>query len=100
MEDLFIAHISGMDTLARGLRNAAKLLEVILLTPGNPKSGVPGQVDQSGWGTALLLIFQNWWLDTVLTNIHSGSIYRRVDLQSSLRTDMQASTPHLESSSR
>jgi xylose isomerase len=28
VEDLFIAHISGMDTIARGLRNAAKLLEV------------------------------------------------------------------------
>lgn len=27
VEDLFIAHISGMDTLARGLRNAAKLLQ-------------------------------------------------------------------------
>lgn len=26
VEDLFIAHISGMDTLARGLRNAAQLL--------------------------------------------------------------------------
>ncbi|KAH7655800.1 Xylose isomerase protein [Dioscorea alata] len=25
--DMFIAHISGMDTLARGLRNAAKLIE-------------------------------------------------------------------------
>lgn len=30
MEDLFIAHIAGMDTIARGLRNAAKLIEVIL----------------------------------------------------------------------
>lgn len=28
VEDLFIAHISGMDTLARGLRNVAKLIEV------------------------------------------------------------------------
>ncbi|WZZ89971.1 hypothetical protein YC2023_118550 [Brassica napus] len=27
VEDLFIAHISGMDTVARGLRNAAKILE-------------------------------------------------------------------------
>ncbi|CAL9111319.1 unnamed protein product [Musa textilis] len=27
VEDLFIAHISGMDTLARGLRNVAKLTE-------------------------------------------------------------------------
>lgn len=27
VEDLFIAHISGMDTLARGLRNVAKLIE-------------------------------------------------------------------------
>ena len=27
VEDLFIAHIGGMDTFARGLRNAAKLLE-------------------------------------------------------------------------
>ncbi|KAK8647312.1 hypothetical protein V6N13_121056 [Hibiscus sabdariffa] len=27
VEDLFIAHIGGMDTLARGLRNAAKLIE-------------------------------------------------------------------------
>nr|ACG42142.1 xylose isomerase [Zea mays] len=27
VEDLFLAHISGMDTLARGLRNAAKLIE-------------------------------------------------------------------------
>ncbi|GAB4838202.1 hypothetical protein Ancab_027732 [Ancistrocladus abbreviatus] len=27
VEDLFIAHISGMDTLARGLRTAAKLIE-------------------------------------------------------------------------
>ncbi|KAK4404524.1 Xylose isomerase [Sesamum angolense] len=26
VEDIFIAHIAGMDTLARGLRNAAKLL--------------------------------------------------------------------------
>lgn len=30
MEDLFIAHISGMDTIARGLRNAVKILEVSL----------------------------------------------------------------------
>jgi len=29
VEDLFIAHISGMDTMARGLRNAAKLIEVM-----------------------------------------------------------------------
>uniref|UniRef100_A0A2N9I0X4 ABC-2 type transporter transmembrane domain-containing protein n=1 Tax=Fagus sylvatica TaxID=28930 RepID=A0A2N9I0X4_FAGSY len=29
VEDLFIAHITGMDTLARGLRNVAKLIEVI-----------------------------------------------------------------------
>ncbi|KAK9059519.1 hypothetical protein SSX86_020223 [Deinandra increscens subsp. villosa] len=28
VEDLFIAHVAGMDTLARGLRNAAKLVEV------------------------------------------------------------------------
>uniref|UniRef100_A0A2N9HZZ7 xylose isomerase n=1 Tax=Fagus sylvatica TaxID=28930 RepID=A0A2N9HZZ7_FAGSY len=28
VEDLFIAHITGMDTLARGLRNVAKLIEV------------------------------------------------------------------------
>eukprot|EP00262_Sarcandra_glabra_P006438 TRINITY_DN1874_c0_g2_i2.p1 TRINITY_DN1874_c0_g2~~TRINITY_DN1874_c0_g2_i2.p1 ORF type:complete len:236 (-),score=53.44 TRINITY_DN1874_c0_g2_i2:488-1195(-) len=27
VEDLFISHISGMDTLARGLRNVAKLIE-------------------------------------------------------------------------
>ncbi|CAN1228853.1 Xylose isomerase [Linum grandiflorum] len=27
VEDIFIAHVSGMDTLARGLRNAAKLIE-------------------------------------------------------------------------
>ncbi|CAK9163359.1 unnamed protein product [Ilex paraguariensis] len=27
VDDLFIAHIGGMDTLARGLRNAAKLIE-------------------------------------------------------------------------
>jgi len=27
VEDMFLAHISGMDTLARGLRNVAKLLE-------------------------------------------------------------------------
>jgi len=26
--DLFYGHISGMDALARGLRNAAKMLEV------------------------------------------------------------------------
>lgn len=32
VEDLFIAHISGMDTMARGLRNAAKLLEDGALT--------------------------------------------------------------------
>lgn len=32
VEDLFIAHISGMDTLARGLRNAAKLLQDGTLT--------------------------------------------------------------------
>jgi xylose isomerase len=32
VEDLFIAHISGMDTIARGLRNAAKLLEEGRLT--------------------------------------------------------------------
>lgn len=31
VEDLFIAHIAGMDTLARGLRNAAKLIEVIIV---------------------------------------------------------------------
>lgn len=29
VEDLFIAHVSGMDTLARGLRNVAKLIKVI-----------------------------------------------------------------------
>ncbi|KAF5183854.1 Xylose isomerase [Thalictrum thalictroides] len=29
VEDLFIAHISGMDTMARGLRNVAKLIEAI-----------------------------------------------------------------------
>lgn len=28
VEDLFIAHVSGMDTMARGLRSAAKLIEV------------------------------------------------------------------------
>ena len=28
IEDMFLAHISGMDTLARGLRNVAKLIEV------------------------------------------------------------------------
>lgn len=28
VEDMFIAHVSGMDTLARGLRNVAKLIEV------------------------------------------------------------------------
>jgi xylose isomerase len=28
VEDMFIAHISGMDTMARGLRNVAKLIEV------------------------------------------------------------------------
>ena len=27
MEDLFIAHISAMDSLARGLRNAARIIE-------------------------------------------------------------------------
>nr|CAD1833330.1 unnamed protein product [Ananas comosus var. bracteatus] len=27
VEDMFIAHVSGMDTLARGLRNVAKLIE-------------------------------------------------------------------------
>lgn len=27
VEDLFIAHIAGMDTMARGLRNAAKIIE-------------------------------------------------------------------------
>ena len=34
--DLFYGHISGMDALARGLRNAARLLEVgpLLRTPG------------------------------------------------------------------
>jgi xylose isomerase len=32
VEDLFIAHILGMDTLARGLRNAAKLLQEGRLT--------------------------------------------------------------------
>lgn len=32
VEDLFIAHISGMDTIARGLRNAANLLEVTSVT--------------------------------------------------------------------
>jgi len=32
VEDLFIAHISGMDTLARGLRNAAQLLQDGTLT--------------------------------------------------------------------
>ena len=33
VEDLFIAHIAGMDTLARGLRNAAKLIEVCSTFP-------------------------------------------------------------------
>lgn len=28
VEDMFIAHISGMDTLARGLRNVVNLIEV------------------------------------------------------------------------
>lgn len=28
VEDIFLAHISGMDTLARGLRSAAKLIQV------------------------------------------------------------------------
>ena len=28
VEDMFLAHISGMDTQARGLRNVAKLIEV------------------------------------------------------------------------
>ncbi|XP_051150160.1 xylose isomerase [Andrographis paniculata] len=32
VEDIFIAHIAGMDTLARGLRNAAKLIEDGALT--------------------------------------------------------------------
>lgn len=32
IEDIFIAHIAGMDTLARGLRNAAKLIEVLFLS--------------------------------------------------------------------
>lgn len=32
VEDLFIAHIAGMDTMARGLRNAAKILEDGALT--------------------------------------------------------------------
>ncbi len=32
--DLFYGHISGMDALARGLRNAAKLLEVRPLRSG------------------------------------------------------------------
>lgn len=32
VEDLFIAHIAGMDTLARGLRNVAKIIEVTFLT--------------------------------------------------------------------
>ncbi|KAH8481981.1 hypothetical protein H0E87_029441 [Populus deltoides] len=27
VEDIFLAHISGMDTLARGLRSAAKLIQ-------------------------------------------------------------------------
>ncbi|MEI4856004.1 xylose isomerase, partial [Klebsiella pneumoniae] len=27
VEDLFIAHIAGMDTLGRGLRNVAKMIE-------------------------------------------------------------------------
>ncbi|KAL6555216.1 hypothetical protein OROGR_006474 [Orobanche gracilis] len=31
VEDIFIAHVAGMDTLARGLRNAAKLIEEGLL---------------------------------------------------------------------
>lgn len=31
VEDLFIAHIAGMDTLARGLRNVAKIIEVTFL---------------------------------------------------------------------
>lgn len=34
VEDLFIAHIGGMDTIARGLRNAATLLQV-LMSPVN-----------------------------------------------------------------
>ncbi len=33
VEDLFYGHISGMDALARGLRNAAKLLEVRSTVP-------------------------------------------------------------------
>lgn len=32
VEDLFIAHISGMDTLARGLCNVAKLIKVLWLS--------------------------------------------------------------------
>jgi xylose isomerase len=30
VQDLFLGHISGMDALARGLRNAAAMLEVRL----------------------------------------------------------------------
>ncbi|XAR51198.1 Xylose isomerase, partial [Bertholletia excelsa] len=33
VEDLFIDHIVGMDTLARGLRNAAKIIEEIIFFP-------------------------------------------------------------------
>ncbi|CAH8362267.1 unnamed protein product [Eruca vesicaria subsp. sativa] len=36
VEDLFIARISGMDTVARGLRNAAKILEVGYLLAISP----------------------------------------------------------------
>lgn len=32
VEDLFIAHIVGMDTMARGLRNAQRIIEANTLT--------------------------------------------------------------------
>lgn len=46
VEDLFIGHISGMDTLARGLRNAASLMQEGLL---------PALVEQryGSWSTGL-----------------------------------------------
>ena len=44
--DLFYGHISGMDAMARGLRNAARVLEV--------RSGVLGHASRTRPGAALL----------------------------------------------
>ncbi|KAG6410472.1 hypothetical protein SASPL_128533 [Salvia splendens] len=57
VEDIFIAHIAGMDTIARGLRNAAKLIEVVISSfyiasfskPSFSRQKMPCPCTRAGW---------------------------------------------------